>query len=86
MIIKGNVVGYQIFKSGAAQLFVSCPAEPNEKVKEFGSVVRAFWRAKGTYDFDNPPDLINATVVAFVGKNETGILDISEPTVKGGGK
>lgn len=76
MIIKGTVVGYQIFQSGACQLFVSCPAQSTEKVKEYGNIVRSFWRAKGTYSFDNPPDLMGAGVIAFVGKNENGILEL----------
>lgn len=83
MVVKGDVIGYQVFQSGAAQLFVQCPAQSTDKIKENGTIVRSFWRAKGTYSFDNPPDLLGATVVAFVGRNESGILDIS---LKGGGK
>lgn len=83
MVVKGTVVGYQVFQSGACQLFVSCPAQANEKIKEFGQVVRSFWRAKGSCDFNNPPDLMGSTVIAFVGKTESGILEIL-PKGKGG--
>lgn len=83
MVIKGSVIGYQVFQSGAAQLFVSSPAAPNEKIKEAGQIVRCLWKGKGSFDFSNPPDLMGAEVVAFVGRNESGILDLK---LKGGVK
>lgn len=83
MVIKGSVIGFQVFQSGACQLFVSSPANSTDKIKEGGQVVRSLWKGKGSYDFNNPPDLLGATVVAFVGKNESGILDLQ---LKGGGK
>lgn len=83
MVIKGTVIGYQVFQSGAAQLFVSSPASSSDKIREVGQVVRCLWKGKGSYDFSNPPDLMGSEVVAFVGRNESGILDIKQ---KGGVK
>lgn len=83
MVVKGTVIGFQVFQSGACQLFVSSPANSTEKIKEVGQVVRSLWKGKGSYDFSNPPDLLGAEVLAFVGRNESGILDIKE---KGGAK
>lgn len=84
MVINGSVLGYQVFQSGACQMFVSCPAAPSEKVHEFGQIVRSLWQGKGTFDFNNPPQLLGARVIAYVGKNESGIIDIQVP--KGGDK
>lgn len=83
MVIKGSCVGYQLFQSGACQLFVATEPSTTDKVKEQGAVVRSLWQGKGTYSFDNPPNLVGATVTAFVGRNESGILDIQ---LKGGEK
>lgn len=84
MIVKGNVVGYQVFQSGACQMFVTSPASPSEKVHEFGAIVRSLWQGKGTYNFLSPPQLLGAQVTAYVGKNESGIIDIKLPPEKGG--
>lgn len=84
MVIKGKVVGYQVYQSGACQLFVTSDASSNDKVHEYGQIVRNLWQGKGTYDFANPPHLIDSTVIAFVGRNESGIIDIQLP--KGGDK
>lgn len=81
MVVKGKVVGFQVFQSGAAQIFVACEPNSNEKIKEAGAIVRAFWKAKGSYSFDNPPDLVGAYVVGFVGREQSGILEM---TGKGG--
>lgn len=83
MVINGSVVGYQVFQSGACQLFVSCPAASSEKVREAGQIVRSLWQGKGTYNFYEPPNLLGARVIAYVGKNEAGIIDIQFPQ-KGG--
>lgn len=83
MIVNGNVIGYQIFRSGAAQLFVSCSPAANDKIRETGHIVRPFWQGKGTYDFDNPPDLLGARVMGFVSRNGSEIVDMS---LKGGDK
>lgn len=81
MVIKGIVIGYQVFQSGAAQLFVSTPANSTEKVFERGQIVRSLWQGKGTYSVSSVPDLLGASVVAFIGKNESGIIDLR---LKGG--
>lgn len=81
MVISGIVVGYQVFQSGACQMFVSCPAQPSERVREYGTIVRTLWQGRGTYNFMSPPDLLGAKVIAYVGKNESGIIDIQ---MKGG--
>lgn len=83
MIIKGKCVGYQLFQSGACQLFVASDSCSTEKVKECGTIVRSLWQGKGTYSFDNPPSLLGSTVTAFIGRNESGILEIQ---LKGGDK
>lgn len=80
MVVKGTVVGYQVFQSGACQLFVSSPANPSEKVHEYGNIVRSLWQGKGTYNFNNPPQLLGAIVVAFIGRDESGIIDIQLPS------
>lgn len=84
MVIKGSVVGYQIFQSGACQMFVTSPAAPSEKVHEYGAIVRSLWQGKGTYNFASPPQLLGAVVTAYVGKNESGIIDIQLPKEGGG--
>lgn len=76
MVIKGTVIGYQVFKSGAAQIFVACPSQSTDKIKEVGTIVRSFWRAKGTYDPANVPDLMGSTVIGFIGRDSSGIIDI----------
>lgn len=76
MVVKGSVIGYQIFQSGAAQIFVACEPSSTEKIKEVGTIVRSFWRAKGTYNPADVPDLMGATVIGFVGRDSSGIIDI----------
>lgn len=76
MVVKGSVIGYQVFNSGAAQIFVACAPVSSDKIKEFGTIVRSFWRAKGTYNPADIPDLIGSTVLGFVGRDSSGIIDI----------
>lgn len=82
MVISGEVIGYKVFQSGAAQIFVSVPAKDSEKCHAGGRIIYPIWQAKNTYDFSNPPHLLGATVKAFVGQNESGVIEI---TPKGGG-
>lgn len=82
MVISGEVIGYKVFQSGAAQIFVSTPAKDGEKCRSGGLIIYPIWQAKGTYEFSNPPHLLGAAVKAFVGQNESGVIEI---TMKGGG-
>lgn len=82
MVISGEVIGFKVFQSGAANLFVSVPAKDSEKCRAGGLIIYPVWQARGTYDFTNPPHLLGASVKIFVGQNESGVIEI---ILKGGG-
>lgn len=77
MVVNGEVIGYQIFQSGACQLFVMTGAKDNDRVLSAGRIIYPIWQGKGTYDFKHYPSLIGASVRAFVGRNESGIIEIT---------
>lgn len=85
MIVKGEVIGARVFSSGAAQIFVSGEPQTSEKVKCYGRMIYTLWQGRGTYDFNNPPRLLGASCTAFVGREESGIIELNLPT-KGGEK
>lgn len=85
MVVKGEVLGYRVFRSGACQLFISdsSPVSSSDKVFASGRMIYTVWQGKGTYNFNNPPRLLGAAVSVFVGRDESGVIEI---TPKEGGE